>query len=244
MKNPIIPISIGLLCIAFSISPTARLANAAVLPNAASGYLLDSNNSFSPATDVYQSTNLQTLGLSKMVFDDAWEGYTYLISHQKIRRNQFLTICDFSQPSSKKRLYIIDVSNKKLIFNTYVSHGRNSGKEYATNFSNTPESLQSSLGFYTTAATYNGVHGLSLRLEGLEPGINNNAFERSIVIHGAAYVDAARAKAGILMGRSYGCPAVPQNEATPIINTIKNGTCLFIYHASNEYLSKSKILND
>jgi hypothetical protein len=101
----------------------------------------------------------------------------------------------------KKRLYIIDVSNKKLIFNTYVSHGRNSGKEYATNFSNTPESLQSSLGFYTTAATYNGAHGLSLRLEGLEPGINNNAFERSIVIHGAAYVDAARAKAGILMGR-------------------------------------------
>jgi hypothetical protein len=244
LKNLIIPISIGLLCTAFAISPTARRTNAAVLPHAASGYLLDSSNALSPATNIYQSMNLQMLGMSKKAFDDAWEGYTYLIANQKIKKNQYLTICDFSQSSSKKRLYIIDVSNKKLIFNTYVAHGRNSGKEYATSFSNTPESLQSSLGFYTTAATYIGAHGLSLRLEGLEPGINNNAFERSIVIHGAAYVDAARVKAGVLMGRSYGCPAVPQNEATNIINTIKNGTCLFIYHASNEYLNKSKILND
>ena len=160
-----------------------------------------------------------------------------------ITRDNYLTICDFSQSSKQKRLYIIDVVNNKLITNTYVAHGRNSGGEYATKFSNKPESLQSSLGFYITSQTYIGEHGLSLRINGVDPGYNDKALMRSIVIHGAAYVDAARAKAGIFMGRSYGCTAVPQKESNKIITTIKNGTCLFIYHPSGNYLLGSKILN-
>lgn len=140
-------------------------------------------------------------------------------------------------------MYIIDVEHSKLITNTYVAHGKNSGGEYANRFSNTPESWQSSLGFYITRQTYTGEHGLSLRIDGVDPGFNDKAMERSIVIHGANYVDDARARAGVFMGRSFGCPAVPQQESARIITTIKNGTCLFIYHPSENYLHRSKILN-
>jgi hypothetical protein len=160
-----------------------------------------------------------------------------------ISRQNYLTVCDFSQSSKQKRLYIIDVENSALLINTYVAHGKNSGAEYATSFSNTPESLQSSLGFYITGNTYTGEHGLSLRINGVDPGFNDKAFERSIVIHGAAYVDAARVNKGMYMGRSWGCPALPQKESAKIITTIKNGTCLFIYHPSRNYLQRSKILN-
>lgn len=166
------------------------------------------------------------------------------MNQQQLRRTQYLTICDFSQSSRQKRLYIVDVESGVLLVNTYVAHGKNSGAEYATKFSNTPESLQSSLGFFVTASTYYGAHGLSLRVQGVERGINDKAFERSIVIHGAAYVDAARARAGMMMGRSWGCPAVPQKESAHIIETIKNGTCLFIYHPARNYLLSSKLLND
>jgi hypothetical protein len=188
---------------------------------------------------LYEAIQLQQYGLSEEAFANAWKGYEKLANQNKLTRSNYLTICDFSQSSNQKRLYIIDVVNKKLITNTYVAHGKNSGGEFASNFSNTPESLQSSLGFYLTAQTYIGGHGLSLRLT----GYNDKAFMRSIVIHGAGYVNAARAKAGIMMGRSFGCPAVPEKESAQIINTIKNGTCLFIYHPNRNYLLHSKILN-
>lgn len=201
----------------------------------------------SPATStpdiIYTVSNLQEHGLSKEAFDYAWKGYQYLLNHHKISRSTYLTICDFSQSSRQKRLYIIDTENYELVINTYVAHGKNSGGEYATRFSNSPESLQSSLGFYVTAGTYSGKHGLSLRVLGVDQGYNDKALERTIVIHGAAYVDPARARAGMYMGRSWGCPAVPQKESARIIHTIKNGTCLFIYHPSKNYLLTSKILN-
>ena len=187
--------------------------------------------------------NLQQYGLSEEAFDYALKGYRHLLDNNMLARPGYLTICDFSQSSAKKRLYIIDLINNKLDINTYVAHGRNSGAEYATKFSNTPESLQSSLGFYVTANTYTGEHGLSLRIKGVEPGFNDKALERSIVIHGAAYVDENRARNGIFMGRSFGCPAVPAKESSTIITTIKNGTCLFIYHPAKTYLLGSKILN-
>jgi hypothetical protein len=195
------------------------------------------------ASSVYNTIRLEQYGLSKEAFTYAWKGYQLLLNKNKINRTNYLTICDLSQSSKQKRLYIIDVANNKLLVNTYVAHGRNSGGEYATQFSNQPESLQSSLGFYVTSNTYIGEHGLSLRINGIEPGFNDKALERSIVIHGAAYVDGARARNGMFMGRSWGCPAVPQKESTTIINTIKNGTCLFIYHPSKDYLNGSKILN-
>lgn len=238
-----IPISMGLICTSFTVIPSKSL-NKAASPGIQS--TTNNQSSFSvteEATALYNDICLEQYGLSEEAFSYAWKGYQQLEANHKVVRNRYLTICDFSQSSKSKRLYIIDVQENKLVTHTYVAHGKNSGGEYATKFSNIPESLQSSLGFYVTAQTYIGEHGLSLRINGVEPGINNKAFERSIVIHGASYVDAARARAGIMMGRSFGCPAVPQKESTTIINTIKNGTCLFIYHPDRNYLLHSKILN-
>lgn len=245
MRKLIFPISLGFLCSSFTISPAVHVLNRIDDAIAASS---SKNIRFSPvvadaATALYNSIKLEQLGLSKAAFDYAWKGYEYLLNVKKISRGNYLTICDFSQSSLKKRLYIIDIENNKLVTQTYVAHGRNSGGEYATRFSNQPESLQSSLGFYVTDNTYIGKHGLSLKINGVEPGINDKAMMRTIVIHGADYVSAGRAAAGGFMGRSWGCPAVPKEEANSIISTIKNGTCLFIYHPEKEYLLGSKILN-
>src|SRR5690606_9287043 len=143
-----------------------------------------------------------------------------------------LSICDFSQSSKRKRLYIIDLEQKKLLMQTFVAHGKNSGSEYAKNFSNRPESHQSSLGFYVTRSTYYGEHGLALKIDGLERGINDKAFARNIVVHGSDYVGNSFLKNNKKIGRSFGCPAVPREQAPKIIQTIKQGTCLFIYHPS------------
>ena len=233
------------MCTSFTIIPVTQTVNSndsAV----ASSHLIITDSSFSDANAaaiLYNTINLQQYGLSEEAFAYAWKGYQKLLNKKMISRRNYLTICDFSQSSKQKRLYIIDITGNKLITNTYVAHGKNSGGEYATQFSNRAESLQSSLGFYVTANTYIGKHGLSLRINGVDPGYNDKALERTIVIHGAAYVDAARARSGIFTGRSWGCPAVPQKESANIISTIKNGTCLFIYHPGKNYLLGSKILN-
>jgi hypothetical protein len=233
---------VGLLSVSFTLLPAKQNINTnTVVTSPVSDDSVTTVNDAS--TSLYTAINLLQYGLSKEAFNYAWKGYQRLLEKNMISRSDYLTICDFSQMSSQKRFYIIDIANTKLITNTYVAHGRNSGGEYATQFSNRPESLQSSLGFYITQGTYIGEHGLSLRINGVDPGYNDNALERSIVIHGAAYVDEARAKQGIFMGRSFGCPAVPQKESANIITTIKNGTCLFIYHPNKNYLLGSKILN-
>jgi len=126
---------------------------------------------------------------------------------------------------------------------TYVAHGKNSGGEYAKSFSNSPESHKSSLGFYTTGGTYYGEHGLSLRMKGLERGINCRAITRGIVIHGSEYIGEDFLKGNRVNGRSFGCPAVPAEQTEEVINTIKNGSCIFIYHPTKYYLAKSTILN-
>src|SRR5690606_1715776 len=138
-------------------------------------------------------------------------GYYQLKKECKIQK-EILTIIDFTLPSSQKRMWVIDMKENKVLYNTVVSHGKNSGKEYATRFSNRPESHQSSLGFYATAETYIGKHGLSLRLDGLEKGINDNARMRDIVIHGASYANESWVDAQGWLGRSYGCPALPMNN--------------------------------
>jgi L,D-transpeptidase catalytic domain len=245
VKKLLIPISVGLLCTSYTLIPAVQTGNSHITAVTVSHPIItDSCSSVVEAADVlYNNINLQQYGLSRAAFDCAMKGYQKLLERNMISRTNYLTICDFSQSSKKKRLYVIDVANNKLIINTYVAHGKNSGGEYATKFSNKMESLQSSLGFFITSNTYTGEHGLSLRIKGVDPGYNDKALERSIVIHGAAYVDAARANGGIFMGRSWGCPAVPQKESKNIIATIKNGTCLFIYHPSKNYLLGSKILN-
>ncbi len=191
---------------------------------------------------IYDSLQLDNLGLSRQVMQMAYKGQQELINRGEVNNEDLIAIADFSQSSDKKRLYIIDTRNYRILYNTYVAHGKNSGVNYAERFSNTPESLQSSLGFYVTRQTYSGKHGLSLKLEGLEKGFNDKAMERAIVMHGAEYIGSNRLGSAY-MGRSFGCPAVPQAESKVIINTLKNGSCLFIYHPTQKYLSASNILN-
>lgn len=188
------------------------------------------------------SLGLEEKGLSHKALEYALKGYNYLVSKGMLGKS-ILSICDFSQSSRNKRLYIIDPVNLKLVLNTYVAHGRNSGAEYATSFSNKPESLKSSLGFYLTKSTYQGGHGLSLRIEGLERGFNDNANARNIVVHGSQYVGPDFLRYNACCGRSYGCPAIPSDEISQVIQTIKDGSCLFIYHPSQDYLKRSKIIN-
>lgn len=197
----------------------------------------------SEANALYDSMNLKRAGLTKKAFMFAWRGYKQLLKKRKLNKGDVLSICDFSQSSRRKRMYVIDVSNKKLLLNTYVAHGKNSGREYASSFSNKPESHKSSLGFYVTRNSYYGEHGLALKIDGLESGINDKADYRNIVIHGSDYVGASYLRGKKYSGRSYGCPAVPKKESQKLINTIKGGSCLFIYHPTTHYLAKSKILN-
>ena len=194
--------------------------------------------------NIFDSLKLGTLGLSRQAFDYALKGFNYLLAKGKIANNNIISIVDFSEPSSKKRLFIIDLKNYKILFNTYVAHGQNSGKEFAGNFSNAPESLESSPGFYVTKETYYGSKGYSLRLEGEEQGINDNALSRGIVMHAATYVNAALAQGRGFIGRSWGCPAVAPELHQAIINKIKNGTCLFLFTPNKNYISTSRILKE
>jgi len=205
--------------------------------------MANTNESLSRYGNLYGKMKLDSLGLSQAAFTYALQGYNDLVSNGSIKNDHILSIVDFSLPSTKKRLFVIDVANGKLLFNTFVSHGRNSGKEMATEFSNDANSFKSSLGFYVTGTTYTGEHGYSLRLEGKEAGINDNAYSRSIVMHAANYVNESIIKAKGLLGRSLGCPAVPPSLHKAIINTIKDGSCLFLYSPDSFYVSHSKMIN-
>lgn len=191
---------------------------------------------------IYDSIDLESYGLPEEAFRLAYAGYVKLAEKKKIQRKSIITIIDFSQSSREKRFYLIDLENYKVLLNTYVAHGRNSGFEYANRFSNRPSSHQSSLGFYVTKQTYFGEHGLSLVLGGVEYGINDKAERRRIVMHGSRYVGEDYIANNTHMGRSFGCPAIPKEYNEEVINTIKEGTCLFIYHPSKTYLASSKIL--
>jgi hypothetical protein len=241
VKNIVITLLLGLLCVSFTLESTPETKNGTSVLQP--GYN-DSASFNSDAHILYVSAGLGESGLSYEAFRYAWKGYQHLLEDGQLKDARYLTICDFSQSSRNKRFYVIDIEEGKLVTNTYVAHGRNSGNEFATRFSNRPESLQSSLGFYVTSNTYIGAHGLSLRLNGVDGHYNDRALARTIVIHGASYVDEDRVRAGGYMGRSWGCPALPQDESTPIINMIKEGTCLFIFHPVKNYLVGSKILND
>lgn len=173
-------------------------------------------------------------------FEKAVAGYNKIGQKSK----EILTLVDFSKPSTEERFYVFDMRHKKLLFTSLVSHGKNSGGNYATSFSNKTGSLKSSLGFFLTENTYQGRNGYSLVLDGLEKGINDKAKERAIVIHGAAYSNPSVIASSGRLGRSFGCPALPLAVSKPIINTIKGGSLLFIYANNQNYLSYSPILSD
>jgi hypothetical protein len=191
---------------------------------------------------LFTELNLQQAGLSMQALDYAVKGYQKLVDEGAVTNDQYLTIVDFSQSSRSKRFYILDMKNHKLAWNTYVAHGKNSGVDMAEHFSNQPNSEASSLGFYVTKSTYSGKHGLSLRISGMEDGFNDNAEARGVVVHGAPYVNASRAHSEY-MGRSQGCPALPENEYAQVINIIKGGSVMFLYYPSDDYLQSSTLLN-
>ena len=192
---------------------------------------------------VYTKMNLDSTGLKKTVFFYACKGYEYLLSKNKLQKSSLLTICDYSQSSTSKRLYVIDLEKGEILFNTYVSHGKNSGSEYATSFSNRPETHKSSLGFMVTGDTYDGKNGYSMHFDGMEPCINDKVRSRDIVMHGSNYVNAERADEGAAMGRSFGCPAISYSIHKKIIDRIKEGSCFFVYAEDKWYNSSSRIIN-
>ncbi|MGP8306941.1 murein L,D-transpeptidase catalytic domain family protein [Vibrio sp. YIC-376] len=157
------------------------------------------------------------------LFNDAYLAY----KNTKNRKKPVLTIIDYSKPSTEKRFYVVDLNKKKLIFNTYVSHGVNSGKKTATKFSNIVNSRKTSLGTFLTDTTYYGSNGYSLRLDGLSSGVNDKARERYIVVHGAKYANPSFIEKNGYLGRSWGCPALPEKLSRVIIDTIKGGSVIY-----------------
>jgi len=178
---------------------------------------------------LYDNLDLQGLSLSREAFHKAVLGFLSLQITGVIRNTDVLSIVDFSLPSNQKRLFVIDMLNGRLLFNTLVAHGRNSGTLMATRFSNRINSYMSSLGFYLTGDAFIGSHGYSLQLEGLERGWNDHASSRRIIMHPADYVSDEHIQECGYLGRSEGCPAIPETLNAPIIDEIKGGSCLFLY---------------
>jgi hypothetical protein len=156
-------------------------------------------------------------------------------------RSDLLTVIDYSLPSTTPRLWVLDVARGRVLFHELVAHGAGSGDNYATHFSNTMDSRQTSLGLFLTGGTYEGGNGYSLRLQGLDPGINDHAAERNIVIHGAWYVSAEHAQQYGRLGRSWGCPALPQADAHSVIDAIKDGTFVYSYSPDRSLLKTSRV---
>jgi hypothetical protein len=172
------------------------------------------------------------------VFELAINGYNALEEEHRFQK-PVLTIIDFTKSANEKRLWVIDLRKKKLLYHCLTAHGKNSGEIFPTSFSNVHNSNKSSLGFFVTGNTYVGKHGTSLRLKGLEPKINDQAEARAIVMHGAAYVSEEYIQKYGRLGRSFGCPAVPMKLHEQVIQAIAEGSCLFIYHSSKDYHDRS-----
>jgi hypothetical protein len=195
------------------------------------------------AFNLFDALKLDSLGMEKLTFLHAFQGYQYLLQKGYLRKTNLLTVVDYSQHSSNKRLYVIDVQKRKLVLNTFVAHGKNSGTTFAKNFDTKLDSYKSEIGFLVTAETYIGSAGYSMRFKGVEPKFNGNVRERNIVMHGSDNVTEQFIQQFGMLGRSLGCPAVPENQARKIIDIIKGGSCVFIYHPSETYAKRSKILN-
>jgi len=192
------------------------------------------------AKALYDSISCNSLDYE--VFLLALKGYQKLKENHIDIAKDIITVIDFDQPSTKTRLFVIDIKNHKIIHKGLVAHGKNSGDNIAKKFSNKPNSLQSSLGFYLIGETYIGKHGLSIRLDGLEKDINHNARRRNIVIHNADYVSEQFVKRIGRLGRSFGCPAFPREDYKEVVDAISDKSLLFIYSSKSNYLEKSEVL--
>ncbi len=185
---------------------------------------------------------LNDTSLDRNAFHLAMLGHKTLTLKGLAPKDSLLTIIDFSKPSSDERFYVINLRTQKMLVKTLVAHGRNSGELFADRFSNRPQSHQSALGFYVTGQTYRGSQGYSMLLNGVDTGFNENARKRSIVIHGADYATHRYVKQYGRLGRSFGCPALPPDDNTAVINLIRDGSVVFGYFPSPDYLGGSCIL--
>ena len=185
----------------------------------------------------------ETAGISQDLLAMALRAVSCAVSSGDIRTPQTLTVIDYSLPSVDERLWVFEVATGRLLFKELVAHGRNTGENMATAFSDRLNSRQTSIGLFVTADTYVGSNGYSLRLDGLEPGFNSHARERAIVMHGAPYVDAALARTQGRIGRSWGCPALREAVARDVIDTIRGGDVIFSYYPDDEWLKSSRFLN-
>lgn len=191
-------------------------------------------NSDSKIESIYNQLHSNQFQLPNLEsFKEGLKGF-YSLKEKGLIQKNILTLVDFSLSSNIKRLWVINLETNTILYNSLVAHGRNTGEEFATSFSNSNSSFKSSLGFYATGEVYNGKHGMSLKLDGLEKGINDNARERGVVMHSANYVSDSFIKCNKRLGRSQGCPAIPQELLKEIVSTIKNKSCLFIYHPSRK----------
>lgn len=193
--------------------------------------------------NIYHALNANNFALPELkTFSEALKGF-YLLKEKGVIHKDVLTLIDFSLSSTLKRLWVIDLTTNTILFQSLVAHGRNTGEEFATAFSNVNSSNKSSLGFYATGEIYQGKHGMSLRLDGLERGVNDNARERAVVMHGADYVSESFVRDHKRLGRSQGCPAIPVELTNDIIQAIKGKSCLYIYHPSRSFMMGEKLFS-
>jgi hypothetical protein len=232
MFKPVFILIFYLFCTVHTRSNTGVVSGTSPASKFAPGHALSTLETLAAALDI----NSEALKLGV-------EGYEKLKEQGLLKNLRYLTIVDYSKPSSASRFYVIDMEQAQLHLQTLVAHGKKSGSIFANTFSNKDASLKSSLGFFVTGNTYVGKHGTSLELEGLEKGINDHAKDRAIVIHGADYVSNSIAKQQGFIGRSLGCPAVPNDKVGPIIDAIQGASCIFIYAPDKFYLRKSTIAN-
>ncbi|MFT4983230.1 MAG: hypothetical protein ACI9Q9_000258 [Flavobacterium sp.] len=243
LKTMIYKIFPALLLIVVSFSTSNLFFPHINTENKTEVYKATENTSEGNAEVVYNNLNSNQFPLPKLEsFTKALKGF-YLLKEKGLVSKNVLTLIDFSMSSNTKRLWVINLTTNTILYNSLVAHGRNTGNEFATSFSNLAQSYKSSLGFYATGEIYSGKHGKSLRLDGLEKGINSNARERAIVIHGAEYVSSSFIQNNKRLGRSLGCPSLPMNLSSEIIQTIKDKSCLFIYYPSNSYKGTSKLIS-
>jgi hypothetical protein len=191
--------------------------------------------------NLYDMIGLESYDLDYKVFRLGMVGY-YSLQKEGALNKDLITIIDFAKPSTEKRFYTIDLKNMALRYHTYVAHGRNTGENMATSFSNIPHSNQSSLGFYVTGETYVGSKGYSLRLDGKEKSFNDRIRSRAVVIHAADYATETWIKRYGRLGRSQGCPALPPDVSREMIDTIKDKTAIFTYYPDENYLNASRYL--
>jgi len=244
MKYRILTV-VGVLIFSFAFSSTTEInnsRNSKVAPEL-SVELKVKKTFEEKIADLYESFSLNNSTMPTLsVFEKAINGYTKLEEAGKVS-NPLLTLIDFDLSSKKKRMWILNMDTKKVVFNTYVAHGKNTGVEFADNFSNRVNSHQSSLGFYVTGETYYGKNGLSLFIDGMEKDFNSKARERYVVIHGADYAEPEFIKRVGRLGRSYGCPAVPNKIAKELIHKIKGKSVVYIHKSNKNYLANSNFLN-